>query len=309
MEIRLLKTFVTVARLKGFSAAARALNTVQPAVSRQISDLEAELGVSLFWRSTREVRITAAGELLLQEAEEILAHEERARKAVQLAGRGQVGRLRIGFLGSACQSFLPKLVQHYAAAQPNVQISLLEMTAEEQAQALAARQLDISLSRSLPETTPENITSITIYHDRLMVFAPERHPLSAASIVSLQDLASVPLVLFKRSGALMLFDQIVSACRMAGFSPDILHRPNSMQAVLTSVSAGLGVAIAPGCICKLDMTGCKGLYLRDETAAIPFMLHYDATIAEPPTLTFVKLVEDAISQIRVEMTPENRASL
>ncbi|WP_386679742.1 LysR family transcriptional regulator [Loktanella sp. R86503] len=88
MENQTLKTFVTAARLKCFSAAARALNIVQPAISRQISDLEQELGVSLFWGTTREVWITTAGETPLREAAEILAHEERARQLVRQTGEG-----------------------------------------------------------------------------------------------------------------------------------------------------------------------------------------------------------------------------
>lgn len=154
MDIRVLRTFVAVAQLKGFSAAARALNIVQPAVSRQISDLETELGVALFWRSTREVRITAAGEILLREAQQILEHEARARKLVQRAGQGQVGRLRIGFIGAASQPFLPGLLRRFAQARPEVQVSLMEMTAQDQSAALQAGQLDISLSRPVAAGDP-----------------------------------------------------------------------------------------------------------------------------------------------------------
>ena len=94
MELRTLRTFVSVATHRSFSAAARELHTVQPAISRQIADLEAELGVSLLWRNTREVRVTAPGEALLEEAQRMLALEAQARKRVAMAASGQTGTLR-----------------------------------------------------------------------------------------------------------------------------------------------------------------------------------------------------------------------
>ncbi len=306
MEIRVLRTFVAVARMQGFSAAARQLNTVQPAVSRQISDLESELGVSLFNRSTRDVRITAAGEMLLKEAEEILAHEDRARKLVQRAGRGQLGRLRIGFLGSACQSFLPRLVWRYSAEYPDVQISLSEMPAVDQLQALNEGRLDISLARGLQSSAPERIRSIDVYTDRLMAFVPQSHPLASEKRISLEELANEPFVLYNRSGSTTLFDLAISVCRTAGFSPEIIQQANTMQTMLTSVASCLGVAIAPACVCKLDMTGCRGLQFRERMPPIPFKLHYQSSDAEPTTAAFVQLVEAARKEIRDEMNASRK---
>lgn len=301
MEIRVLRTFVTVAQLKGFSAAARALNTVQPAVSRQISDLEEELGVRLFWRSTRDVRITAAGETLLREALEILAHEDRARKLVQRAGSGQIGRLRIGFISSACQAFLPGLVRAFTQDFPDVQVTLTEMNADAQAEALATGQLDIALSRALPPRGAADVESLEVYVDRLMAFVPDDHPLAAKQTLQIGDLAPVPFVLFQRSGASGLFDQIVSACRNAGFSIDIAHQSNSMQAVLSGVASGLGVSIAPGCIRQLNMAGCKSLPLLEDAGPVPFVLHHRADQIEPPTRAFIDLVIESRADIREKM--------
>ncbi|MBU2961840.1 LysR family transcriptional regulator [Citreicella sp. C3M06] len=309
MEIRTLRTFVTVANLKGFSAAARALNTVQPAISRQISDLEDELGVRLFWRSTREVRITTAGEILLREASEILAHEERARHLVQRAGEGRLGQLRIGFLSSAAQGFLPSLVRNFTKTHPQVQVSLAEMTAAEQIEALEAGQLDVALSRPLPASAPDYLESLNIYSDRLVAFLPEGSALVSRPCVSLSALSSCSFVLFKREGAPDLFDQVVSACLRAGFSPKIVAQANSMQAVLTAVGSGLGVSLAPACIRHLDTDGCVSCFLTEETAPIPLQLHYLGSRSEATTQAFVALVKEERKAICAAMeTGPRRAS-
>lgn len=301
MEIRLLKTFVAVARLRGFSAAARELNTVQPAVSRQILDLEAELGVALFRRSTREVRITTAGEALLREAVDIIAHEDHARKLVQRIGQGQSGRLRIGFLGSAAQGFLPGLIRSFRTSFPEVEVSLFEMTAQQQIAALAAGQLDVSLSRPLPSSMQRGFDSITLYDDRLMAFVPDGGVLADEKTLSLNALAPHSFVQFLREGAPDLFDQIISLCRSSGFSPDIRAQPNSMQAVLTGVGSGLGVALAPGCIRALNMAGCACRPLQEDAGRIPFEIHFSADRSEPPTSAFVSLVKRACPDIRAMM--------
>lgn len=298
MDIRTLKTFVAVAQLKGFSAAARFLNTVQPAVSRQISDLEAELGTALFRRSTREVRITAAGEVLLREAEEILAHVDHARHLVQRAGKGEVGRLRIGFISSAAQSFLPGLIRNFTAAYPDVLVSLSEETASEQYDALLAGQLDVALSRPLPSAAPKYLESLEIYSDRLLAYLPLGHPLAKKPVLSLTDFAGSQMVLFKRSGAPDLYDQIIHACQEAGVSPRIASQPNNMQAVLTEVAAGLGASIAPGCIRQIAMTGYLWRPLLEDCGGIPFQLHYRTDEPEPATTAFVKMVQDQRPEIR-----------
>ncbi|MGY0627447.1 MAG: LysR family transcriptional regulator, partial [Paraglaciecola chathamensis] len=106
MEIKVLKTFVAVATYRSFSGAARALYTVQPAVSRQISELENELGVKLFWRNTREVKLTSAGEALLVESNRLIALQQSAIEKVRRVAKGETGQLRIGYISSACSNFL-----------------------------------------------------------------------------------------------------------------------------------------------------------------------------------------------------------
>ncbi|MEP5153805.1 LysR family transcriptional regulator [Planktotalea sp.] len=266
-----MKSFIAVARLKSFSAAARELNTVQPAISRHISDLETELNTCLFWRNTREVNITSAGEVLLQEALEIVAHEERARTLVKLASSGQVGRLRIGYLGPACYLFLPKLVQKFSETYPDVLISLHELTAQEQLEAFQKGTIDIGFSRPVPRMDRASFDSKAVYQDRLIAFVPLDHPLSSTlrKSIRLSELADERFVLFTRRGAPMLFHLVIKACQNAGFEPNVSSEPGTMQTVLTEVSAGLGVSIAPSCILGLKLVECRGLMIEDCEDKIP----------------------------------------
>ena len=301
MEIRLLKTFSAVAKHKNFSAAARELNTVQPAVSRQISDLEYELDVKLFVRTTREVKLTVAGEMLLEEATKIIAQEEQARDLVQRAAIGKTGKLRVGYIAPACLQFFPTLIKKYANEHPDVQLILEDMTAKQQIDAFMAGQIDIGLSRCLPETIREGFNCINIYTDEISAFVSSGHPLANRASITLRELESQPFVMFERSGAVNLFDQSIAACQGAGFSPKIERQAANMQTVLTQVASGLGVTLAPSCIRHLNMTECRRVPIRDKIRGMPFELQYAKNHNNPTVEAFIKIVEDAKPQIQAQM--------
>lgn len=298
MELKLLKSFVTVARLKSFSAAARELNTVQPAISRHISELETELNTKLFWRNTREVHITAAGELLLQEALGIIAHEERARALVKLTATGKVGRLRIGFLGPACYQFLPDLVRQFTESHPDVLVSLHELTVQQQLDAFQKGELDIGFSRPLPREEREHMSRHSVYMDSYVAILPPDHALADRSSVLLSDLEQERFVLFSRLGAPALFAAIVKSCQYAGFAPNVASEPPTMQSVLTEVAAGLGISIAPRCILGLAIGDCRNVPIGDLPDLVPLEVQYKAMPQPPAVEAFVKLVTKSAAEIQ-----------
>ena len=273
MDLRTLKSFIAVAELKNFSAAARELHMVQPAISRQISDLESELGVSLFWRNTREVRITEPGKVLLRQARELLHKAEEAKEAVQRCANGEIGEVRIGYLPSPCIGFLPDVVRGFSERFPNVDIQLKEMTAQEQIDAFDNGQLDIGFSRPLPALKQEAFASTLIYNDHLFAVLPETHRLAGNAQVSLAELVGERFILFKREEAIGLFDQIISVCKQHGFSPEISNQPENMQTILTRVAAGLGVSIVPGCVANLLRAGCVFKAIEGVEVTVPLELH------------------------------------
>jgi len=304
MELRLLRTFVAVANLRSFSAAARELNTVQPAVSRQIADLEGELGVRLLWRNTREVRVTAAGESLLRDARDILAREEEAAEQVRRAARGQIGRLRIGYLGPACLAFVADLVGTFTRAHPEVHITLREMTVQQQLDAFDADDIDVGLSRPMTHERAQGFVAEEIYRDSLMAVVPEEHPLAAVKVMLLRKLEGERFVLFSREEAVGLFDRIIGLCQKEAFEPVITSQPTTMQTVLTAVAAGLGVSVMPGCCRQLHVAGCRFVPIRGQKATIGTELHYRNDPVLPTARAFASLVSQAGSGIQEQMSAD-----
>jgi len=304
MEFKTLKSFVAVATLKNFSAAARALNTVQPAISRHVTDLEEELGVKLFWRTTREVKITPAGESLLFDAKKILANTAAARKRVLLAHQGKTGRLRIGYLGPACFTFIPKLVQSYISRYPEVEVSLREMTVRQQLEAFDAEDLDVGFSRSLPGSHRKDLAAEDIYQDTLMAVLPENHPIacqSSSEPIQIQQLAAESFILFSRKEAAGLFDQIIGCFQKESVVPTITSQPEFMQVVLTQVASGLGVSVLPACTEDMYSTGCRFIRICGQKPSIATQLHYRPTPIQPTVKAFVDIVMENRDEIKKTM--------
>lgn len=301
MELKILKSFVAVAKARSFSAAARELNTVQPAISRHVSDLEEELGVQLLWRNTREVKITPAGESLLRDAKEMLAAEIAARESAKQAASGVTGRLRIGYLPPACFCFIPDLVRTYSSRYPGVKISLQEMTVRQQVEAFAAGKLDVGFSRPLSKAEGKGFLAEELYIDTLIGVLPENHPLGSAKSLSLIQLEKEPFILFSRNEAQGLFDQIIGLCQKEKFAPVISSQPVYMQTVLTKVAAGLGVSIMPGCVKKMYTRGCVFVPIQKQKPSIPTQLHYRSDPILPTVKDFVSLTIKARQNIQRQM--------
>ncbi|MEP1384022.1 MAG: LysR family transcriptional regulator [Paraglaciecola sp.] len=299
MDIKILSSFIAVSKHKSFSEAAKELHTVQPAISRHISGLENELGVSLFKRNSRDVAITAAGQQLLKDAQEIIALTEQAKIQVQRTHKGQLGTLRIAHLSSACLTFMAKLVRTYKLHYPQVHVVLYEMTATEQIDAFKNQRIDIGFSRPLPNSIQDEFIYHVIYIDKLVAIVNDTHALAAHETIKLSELINEDFIIFNRDEALGLFDETISICKSAGFSPNIVSQPKHMQTLVTEVAAGLGVAIAPNCVSKLYSSACHFLELESVTSEIPVELHYKNSSATVDA--FLEITLKAIPEIRQSM--------
>lgn len=301
MEIKTLRSFVAVAINKNFSAAARELNTVQPAISRQIAALEEELGVRLFLRNTREVSLTPAGESLLPDARAILASESAAKDQARRAGQGLTGRLRIGYLSPACFTFIPQLVQAFAAQFPQVEVSLRDMTVRQQLDAFETDRIDVGFSRALPKPYQKDLIAEDIYQDILIAVLPGSHPLAESNSLHLSQLEAESFILFSRHEAAGMFDQIIGVFQQEKIVPTISSQPERMQVLLTEVAAGLGVSIAPACVRNMYTQGCAFVPIIGEKPSIATQLHYRSGELTPTVEAFIKITKENRLDIRRQM--------
>lgn len=301
LDIKTLKSFISVAKQKSFSGAARELHTVQPAISRHILTLEAELGVNLFIRNSRDVAITEAGEQLLKDANAIVELTQQAKTNVKRAQSGQIGSLTIAHLSSACLSFMASLVRSYKEKYPHVHVTLIEMTATEQIEALKNERIDVAFSRPLPNSIKDDYFNHCIYIDSLVAIVNQNHLLATKKSIDLASLKNEQFIIFNREEAHGLFDETILQCKNAQFSPNIISQPRHMQTLVTEVAAGLGVAIAPYCVRKLYSEGCHFIALSNVTTQIPVEIQFKKTLTNAAVNGFVDIALSTRQQIQKSM--------
>jgi DNA-binding transcriptional LysR family regulator len=243
MELRHLRYFVAVAEELHFGRAAARLHIAQPPLSQQILRLEAELGVELLRRNRRSVQLTDAGRLLLEQSRPLLAQADHLEQLLRQAGAGEVGRLAVGFVGSASYEALPRILREFRDRHPQVELRLDELTTAGQVAALNAGRIDVGLVR--PPVGDSSLELTPLVEERLVAALPDSHPLARRKRVRVAALAEEPFVLVPRRLGTGLYDDVLAVCREAGFSPHVVQEASEMQTIVSLVSAGIGVSLVP----------------------------------------------------------------
>jgi DNA-binding transcriptional LysR family regulator len=243
MEIRHLKYFLSVAEELNFGRAAEKMHISQPPLSRQIMDLEEELGAKLFERTSKGVELTPAGRYLRHEAARLVSMSELIKDRVATIGRESSHHIRIAFVGSVLYSFIPELVRFLRNEMPSLSLELKELPSAEQAKALAAGKIDVGFVRSW--LSEAGVRFVPVAEEMLSVALGRELPGLAAGAASLDCLASLPFIAFSDNCAPGLADLAEHICLRAGFTPQTVFVANQYDAVLRFVAAGLGWTIAP----------------------------------------------------------------
>lgn len=240
MELRHLRYFLAVAEELNFTKAAERLSMSQPPLSMQIRDLEEELGVQLFHRTKRRVRLTTAGEVFLAETREILSRSVRAAERARQANRGESGVLRVGFLTSTTGSRLSETLRRYCAQSPDVELELSDLTPREMAVGLTQSRLDVAITRPCP--LMEGFAQRPLYQDRLLLALPTDHPLAAEETISLEDLGDERLITLTEDES-PEFNAMVRRL-VEPYTPNFENRleTKSISTILWMVSLGLGIS-------------------------------------------------------------------
>jgi len=255
MEFRQLHYFLTVAEELSFGRAAKRLNMAQPPLSRQIRQLEQELGVQLFERTSRRVELTQVGSVFVEEARRILEQIEQSVRTVQRANQGVIGQLVIAFEGSSAYDAIPLSLKTYRERFPDVELIVLGMTTNQQIEALHSGQIHVGFVVPPLQGQVEDLEVETAIKAPLVLALPKSHPLTAKSTVKVRSLANERFIMGQRNSGCGFYDQVIAVCRRAGFSPLIQQEVNEMQVLLGLVAAGFGIAILPESAKQFQRTG------------------------------------------------------
>ena len=297
MELRHLRYFAAVVQWKGYREASRHLHIAQAAISQTVADLEEELGLRLFVRIGRAARLTPEGEVFYTEAVRTLEQAELAVNTAKRAAKGEIGRLSIGFIGSATYSFLPELVRSYKAQYPGVKLTLRELSPSDQDTAFDNGLIDIGFTRALTPERNKTFASLCLYLDPMVAVLPASRMVTT-KCVRVADLAHERFVLFHREGASGLYDSVVGLCNDAGFSPMVEYESDRAQTVLSLVEAEQGVSIVPASLRNLWTKGVRFYRLQPDDVRIALIAAWKKEAPSVALRAFVELVRASALRIR-----------
>ncbi|MEB3279959.1 MAG: LysR substrate-binding domain-containing protein [Lyngbya sp.] len=292
MELRHLRYFVAVAEELHFGRAAQRLHIAQQPLSRQIRDLEADIGVQLFYRTKRTVRLTEAGEVFLTEARKILQQAEQAVLLAQQTSKGEIGKLTVGFTGPALNRILPKIVRLFKERHPQVELLLQRLQTNEQVAALKTGQIQVGLLH--PPIEDDMLVLKTIHRESLVAVLPDTHRLARESNqpISIKQLVNESFILYPRQVGPVLYDQIISLCQQAGFSPKIVQEVIPQQTILGLVSANIGISLLHASVKAVAPPGVVIRELLELTPELELAVAWHRDTTNPVLPAFLAIVRE-----------------
>ncbi|MBD0022290.1 MULTISPECIES: LysR substrate-binding domain-containing protein [Gordonia] len=305
MELRHLRYFAAVAETCHFGQAAGQLHVAQPALSHAIRQLETELDVALFERTTRRVSLTAAGEYLQGETRRILDAVDHATDGVRRIAAGRSGLVRVGLTGTASFSHLPLMARAVQRELPDVALQIVaDMLTPAQCDGLRAGTIDLGLLR--PPAVGGGIDVRMIDHEPLALVVSADHRLAVEPVVSMTDLRPEPFVMYgSRDSAVN--DAVLRSCRAAGFMPRREHEAPGTAVLLALVTAGLGVAVVPSSVRALPL---QGMVIRDlaDGGTVDLALARRLDDDNPVVETVIGVVEAAIAAASLTVDGSGRTA-
>lgn len=295
MELRHLRYFVAVARERSFTRAADLLNMAQPPLSRQVQQLEAELGLGLIKRDIRPLELTEAGRLIFEQATQIL---ERVDDLHALASRLQGARrnvFRIGFVASTLYGKLPDIIRAFRATRPCVELLLTELLSIEQMTALKERRIDVGFGR-LPLEDPA-ITRVLLRNEKLVIALPSEHRLAQREgPARLKELGAEHLIVYPRAPRPSYADHVLAVLRDRGVRPASVQEVRELQTALGLVAAGLGACLVPAAVERLRRDNVVYRSLDDAEIFSPIFMSFRAGDDSPEIPYTLQRVKDVYAQ-------------
>ena len=256
MELRQVRYFIAVAEQLNFSKAAQMLHIAQPPLSRQIHELEDELGVQLFERDTRHVRMTAAGRAFLEEARALIVQAGQATETARRAQDEEAGSVRIG-IASGLGGAVARVIGEHCQRYPTVEIQCKDVFSSLQSESLRKHEIDVGFLR--PPIDDRNLLFEVLFEEDFVVVLPKNHRLARRRSLRLRDVADEPLFLFDRNFSCGLYDRILGLYQQRGYSPHITvtHTEPHEEAGTVMVAAGRGIYLGVGAIATRRLSGVE----------------------------------------------------
>lgn len=243
LELKHYRAFIVLAKTLHFGRTAERLNMAQPQLSRTIKFIEREVGVSLFARTTRNIALTPAGEVFLEEGCQLIKQAENALHKTREAAEGIVGTINLGYMDFAISGPLPRILRSFRHKFPNIQVVLDHLWTEQQRASLLDRSIDIGFLIGPFENS--DIASVPVHFAQLMIVLPEVHPLAELAEIDLRSLAKEPFIFGTVAKWRPFRDVVDKICLDHGFLPRVVEEPFNTDAIFGLVSAQLGVTIYP----------------------------------------------------------------
>lgn len=259
MELRHLRYFLAVAQEGGFRRAAERIGIAQPPLSSQIRDLEAELNVRLFRRVAKGAELTEAGAAFLKEVPAVFEKIDRAVRMAQRGGRGEIGELRVGYTGStAFNTIVPTALKRFRRSFPEVELTLEEANSSLLIDGLVHQRLDAAFIRPARDA-PDGVKLLALPDEAMLAVVPAEHRLADRYAIALSDLAQESFIMFSRVLGSALYDEVVDACRRAGFEPLIKQVAPQITSIANLVAVELGVSLIPARMANAPIQGVRYL--------------------------------------------------
>lgn len=293
MELRHLRYFIVTAEELHFTRAARRIGIAQPPLTQQIQALEKELGVQLFERRPRQVRLTTAGTVFLEEARLVLEQVGRAAARCRLAGAGMTGRIGIGFTESA--SFCGEvmwMLRRYRELYGDVEMGLQEQQSMQLVEMLRQGRIDAAFVR-LPIGPEADIRFEAISKEPLVVAVPRAHRFAGRRSLRLMDLRDEAFVFYPRATGAGLSHRIITACEEAGFTPRIVQQAPQLSSTINLVAGSIGIAVVPSCMSTSRADNVRYVPLRASGLEASLGVAYRVEAMTPAVRNLLALVGPA----------------
>lgn len=278
-DLRQVRAFLAVAQTLHFKQAAEVLCITQPALSRMIKGLEESIGAELFSRTTRQVELTVAGRLFLEECHKAITHLERASHLARQAASGDIGHLSIAYNDFSINGVLPSILELFKEQYPEITVDLVYMPSHQQHKALLDHEIDVGFL--IGPLALEGIETYRAATEKIVVILPRRHPLATRNQLNIADLSNEKFIMGTESGWSEFRYTIFNLCMRAGFTPQVVQEASTSSGIFGLVAANMGISLYSDCITRFQREDIAVVPLDDDACSVETIAAWSSAYVTP----------------------------